>query len=609
MDRHHAHPADGNAWYAATVQETLDGLQTSYQGLTAAEAEKRLQKFGPNTLAGAEKKGPLTRFILQFHNILIYVLLAAAVITAFLQEWIDCLVIFGVTIINALIGFIQEGKAEKSLDSIRNMLAPRATVLRDGKKSTIPAEDLVPGDLILLQPGDRVPADLRLFELRDLQIDESALTGESVAVNKDIHALEENEVLAERSNMAFSGTMVTYGQGRGVVASTGKSTEIGRISSMLSRVDTLKTPLLKQMDAFGRKLTAAILVLAGLTFVFGTAIRDFGAGEMFLAAVGLAVAAIPEGLPAIMTITLAIGVQKMARRKAIIRRLPAVETLGSVTIICSDKTGTLTKNEMTVQNISTADRLFQITGAGYSPQGEFVLDGEKISPAHHPLLLQLLKATLLCNNATIQKDNEQWKVDGAPTEGALLTAAAKAGLDQNEMNKAMPRLDIIPFSSEKKFMATLNRTKEDKTEIILKGAPERILDRCTAQRHQDGDRPLDRGFWEQQGEVMASGGQRLLALAVKEMDRDRQDIPESDLEDGFVFLGLFGIIDPPREEAVEAAARLIGKCVSVHECHSAGIRVKMITGDHSLTALSIAKKLGIGDGKTALSGQDLEQMS
>jgi potassium/sodium efflux P-type ATPase len=596
-------------WHGVPVQEAFEILESSPQGLSSDQARERLEAFGPNSLAQAEKRGPLIRFILQFHNVLIYVLLAAAVVTALLQEWVDSMVIFGVTIVNALIGFIQEGKAEKSLDSIRSMLAPKAVVFRDGKRTTIEAENLVPGDVVLLKPGDKVPADLRLFETSDLQVDESALTGESVPVSKNPYEVDEDTSLGDRTDMAFSGTLVTYGQAKAVVAATAELTQIGRISSMLSQVDTLTTPLLRQVAKFGHMLTIAILLLAGLTFFFGIVIRDYGASDMFLAAVGLAVAAIPEGLPAIMTITLAIGVQRMARRNAIIRRLPAVETLGSVTIICSDKTGTLTRNEMTVQIIRTGDRLYEVTGVGYSPEGEFQEQGNKTDPQEHPVLMELLRSSLLCNEALVHESDGQWKLDGAPTEGALVTVAMKSGLTHDQVNKDYPRLNLMPFSSEKKFMATLNQSQTDGEIIILKGAPERILERCSLQRHAQEDKPIDQDFWKKEGEKIASKGQRLLAVAVKPADQGIKELKDKDVEQGFILLGLLGIIDPPREEAIEAAARLIGDCVSVKECRSAGIRVKMITGDHVLTALSIAEKLGIGDGKTALTGQDLEKKS
>ncbi|MFW5730414.1 MAG: cation-transporting P-type ATPase [Desulfonatronovibrionaceae bacterium] len=592
-------------WHAVPAEEALHLLRTDPGGLDPDQAAARLREMGPNALAEVRKKGPLSRFIKQFHNVLIYVLLAAAIITAFLQEWLDSAVIFGVTLINAVIGFIQEGKAEKSLDSIKNMLAPRAVVMRGGRKENIPADEIVPGDIVLLKAGDKVPADIRILDAWDLQIDESALTGESVPVSKAKYEVSEEAALGDRTSMAFSGTLVTYGQGTGVTAATGRHTQIGRISSMLSQVDTLTTPLLRQIARFGHFLTGAILILAGITFIFGILSRGYNATEMFMASVGLAVAAIPEGLPAIMTITLAIGVQRMARRNAIIRRLPAVETLGSVTVICSDKTGTLTKNQMTVQYVRTADHLLEVSGAGYSPEGGFSINSKEINPSDYPVLNTLLASAVLCNDAVLQKTEQGWHLEGAPTEGALITAAIKAGLDVDRLSAENPRLDVRPFSSENKFMATLNSMNRDRL-IILKGAPEKVLERCSLERHQDQDHQLDREFWNKQGELIASQGQRLLALAVKQTEQET--ISPEDLNHGFVLLGLFGIIDPPRQEAVEAAARLIGRCVAVQECHSAGIQVKMITGDHALTAVSIAEKLGIGDGNSVLTGRELENM-
>lgn len=602
---------ESTVWHAAPVQEVLQRLNSHEKGLTDQDARDRLQRFGPNLLAKAKKKGPLQRFLLQFHNVLIYVLLGAAAVTVILQEWLDAGVIFGVTVVNALIGFIQEGKAEKSLESIQGMLAPKALVQRDGQRRSMPAEELVPGDIVLLKAGDKVPADLRLLEARDLQVEEAALTGESVPVTKSRHEVEEEAALGDRASMAFSGTLVTYGQGRGVVTATAQQTEIGRISSLLSEVETLTTPLLKQMARFGQWLTLAILACAALTFAFGYLVKGFAPGEMFMAAVGLAVAAIPEGLPAIMTITLAIGVQRMAKRRAIIRRLPAVETLGSVSVICSDKTGTLSKNEMTVQSVSTPDKQFQVTGVGYEPRGGFQLSGKDIDPEQeHPELLHVLRGALLCNDASVYSREGSWVLEGSPTEGALIVAGLKAGLDQKQENELWPRKDSIPFSSENKFMATLHHDHQGRAFIYLKGAPEKIWERCSAQAGSGQDmQDLGLEFWQEQARDIASKGQRLLALAWKEVPGDKQDLEFSDLEGGFTFLALFGIIDPPREEAIKAAALLIGRCVSIDQCQSAGIVVKMITGDHVLTAKAIARELGIDNWEEALTGQELERMS
>ncbi|WP_031386648.1 cation-transporting P-type ATPase [Desulfonatronum thiodismutans] len=596
-------------WHSLDAKEVFRLLESEENGLKGSEATHRLDRYGPNELAVAKGRGALMRFLAQFNNVLIYLLLAAAVITGLLGEWLDMGVILGVVLINALIGFVQEGKAEKSLDSIRNMLAPSAVVLRDGKKQDIPATKLVPGDVILLKPGDKLPADVRLFKVRDLQIEEAALTGESVPVDKAADPVEEDSSLGDRSGMGFSGTMVTYGQGRGVVVGTGKDTEIGRISEMLSDVQSLTTPLIKQLGRFGNLLSVAIIGMAAVTFAFGYLFQGFAPGEMFMAAVGLAVAAIPEGLPAIVTITLAIGVQRMARRNAIIRSLPAVETLGSVTVICTDKTGTLTRNEMTVQTMRTADRSLTVSGVGYAPKGHFQQDDAEFDPhTDDQNVVALLRYGLLCNEAEVAEAEGQWKAQGAPTEAALVTAAMKAGLVQKEENERYPRVDVVPFSSEHKFMATLHRDPEGGGLIILKGAPEKVLEVCESQRTGEDQSKLDPDFWAQEEERIASRGQRLLALAVRRVDgKDR--LAMDDVRDGFTMLGVFGIIDPPRDEAVEAAGKLIGDREPMQECDSAGINVKMITGDHVATAKAIGLKLGIGDGENALSGKDIDAMS
>ena len=604
---------DSRHWHAMPVDETFEKLGASPEGISENDAAERRKTYGPNALEKGKTQGPVKRFLRQFHNVLIYVLLVAALVTFLLQEYVDSVVIFGVCIVNAVIGFIQEGKAEQSMEKIRNMLAPQATVLRDGRQTTIEAVDIVPGDVVLLNAGDKVPADLRLFKTNDLQIEEAALTGESVPVSKNIYEVDEDTSLGDRSGMAFSGTLATYGQGRGIVVGTGTSTEIGRISSMLNEVESITTPLIRQITKFGHVLTGVILGFAALTFLFGIVARGYAPADMFFAAVGLAVAAIPEGLPAIMTITLAIGVQRMAKRNAIIRRLPAVETLGSVTTICSDKTGTLTKNEMTVQSLRTANRLIDVTGTGYGPKGDFSIEEETIDTSQYPLLEKILRYGLLCNDAAVYEKDGRWSLEGAPTEGALVTAAMKAGLDPDTENETLPRDDSIPFSSDRKFMATLHSEQNGQGRsgkiIILKGAPERVLDRCSKQATDNGEEEFDRAFWDKQGELIAQKGKRLLAIAAREVEGDKNSLDEKDVEGGFILLGLFGIIDPPREEAISAAAVLIGECLSVAECQTAGIRVKMITGDHGLTALSIANKLGIGDGENYLTGRDLEKMS
>ncbi|WKZ31979.1 MAG: cation-transporting P-type ATPase [Thermodesulfobacteriota bacterium] len=586
-------------WHSLGVKEALEALDSGPKGITAPEAARRLKEFGPNRLTPQKKRGPLARFFSQFHNVLIYVLLIAAVITALLEHWVDSGVILGVVLVNALIGFIQEGKAEKALDAIKKMLSLNALVLRDNVKTTIHAEELVPGDMVFLQSGDKVPADMRLVSVKSLRVDEAALTGESVPVEKRAEPVPEQATIGDRSSLAFSGTLVTYGQASGVVVATGDSTEIGRISSLLSEVEPLTTRLLLSMAQFGRWLSAAIIALAAATFFFGILVRDYSAGEMFLAGIGLAVAAIPEGLPAIITITLAIGVQRMARRNAIIRRLPAVETLGSVTVICSDKTGTLTRNEMTVQTVITPGKTFAVSGVGYDPHGGFLLEGRDAVPDDHPWLMDMARAGLLCNDASLSKDDEGWMVNGDPTEGALVTLALKAGLDHALLNETFPREDAIPFESEHRFMATLNHDHEGHAFIFLKGAPERVLRMCRAQRAPGGgEEPLDASWWQGKVAETASQGQRLIAVACKPVSADMHELSFSDVEGGLTLLGMFGIIDPPRAEAISAVAL----------CKSAGIRVKMITGDHALTARAIGTAIGIGENKQAITGEEVESM-
>jgi len=583
-------------WHTYENEVIFEKLTSSADGLSQQDAQQRLQKYGPNRLRPANKKGPLARFLMQFNNVLIYVLIGAGIITSLLGHWVDSGVIFGVVAINAIIGFIQEGKAEKALDAIRNMLSQHAMVKRDGKLITLPAEQLVPGDIVFLQSGDKVPADLRLFKTRELRIEEAMLTGESVPVEKNTQIVTGQATIGDRKCLAYSGTLVTYGQGHGIVISTGDETEIGRISGMIGQVKTMTTPLLKQMAIFAQWLTLAIGIIAVATFTYGVLLHNYSAGEMFLAAVGLAVAGIPEGLPAIMTITLAIGVQRMAKVRAIIRRLPAVETLGSVTVICSDKTGTLTRNEMTVQSVATGDSTYSVSGAGYAPQGTFSVDDQNINPESFPVLQELVKACLLCNDATLTKVDDQWHMQGDPTEGALVTLALKAELEHEQSLTQHPRTDVIPFESEHRFMATLHHDHTGHGFVYLKGAPERILEICQYQRMHDQNMPIDKAYWESCMQTLASRGQRVLAIASKPATMGQQSLAFSDVESDMVLLGIVGIIDPPREEATQA----------VRDCQSAGIQVKMITGDHAITASAIGVQMGIGDGITVVTGADLD---
>lgn len=525
--------------------------------------------------------------------------MAASAVTATLGHWVDASVILAVVLLNAVIGFVQEGKAENALSAIRQMLSPNAMVMRDGRQMTVRADELLPGDIVLLQSGDKVPADLRLFRVKGLQIQESVLTGESLAVEKITEPVAQEAVIGDRRCMAYSGTLVTHGQGAGVVVATGPQTEIGRISTLVSEVESVTTPLLRQMAQFGRWLTLAILGIAMVTFAFGSLVRDYAIAEMFLAAVSLAVAAIPEGLPAIMTITLAIGVQRMAWRNAIIRRLPAVETLGAVSVICSDKTGTLTRNEMTVRTIATAGNLFELGGTGYDPHGAISLSNRDVLPEERPLLLEVIRAAVLCNDASLEQRNDEWLVHGDPMEGALLVSGLKAGLDIEAEGKQYPRTDLIPFESEHRFMATLHHSHAGDAFIFLKGAPERVLEMCARQRTMDGDQPLDSNYWLTRIEEMAQQGQRVLAIAVKPVSNEQLELKFSDVENDLLMLGLFGLIDPPREEAIAA----------VQACKRAGIRVKMITGDHGATACAIARQLKLVNADDVHTGQELESMS
>ncbi len=585
LENAHALPAD----------DALRQLGAEKEGLSSAEAARRLAQTGPNCLPAPAKDGLLKRFLKHFHDILIYILIAAAGITALLGHWIDTGVILGVVIINAIIGFVQEGKAEDALEGIRKMLSQNAQARRDGQWVEIEADTLVPGDIVRLRSGDRVPADVRLLETINLRIEESALTGESAPVDKNTDPVEASAGVGDRFGMAFSGTMVAAGRGLGVVTATGPHTELGRINRLMAEVQTLQTPLTREMAVFGKNLSMVIVGLAVLMLVIGLTLHEFALAQLILAAISFAVAAIPEGLPAILTITLALGVQRMAQRNAITRKLTAIETLGSVTVVCSDKTGTLTKNEMTVRHVITRSGDYAVAGSGYRPEGQITLDGLEVHLAQDLHLRAVVEVAAIANDTEVAEKDGQWHVTGEPTEGALRTLALKMHFDTT----GHERHDSIPFESANKFMATLNSRPGRSRVILLKGAPDRLLDRCAQELGADGQpAPLERSFWERRIDELSAQGLRVLAAAARETHDSKNELSFSDLEEDMIFLGLMGIIDPPRPEAIEA----------IRSCHAAGIRVKMITGDHAGTARAIGIEMGLGRGDSlrVISGAEIE---
>ncbi len=591
-----------NVWHTLPPNDVIVRLDSDERfGLTSAEAEQRLKRYGPNVITAKRGKSPLVRFLLQFHNPLLYILLVASVITFVLKDPVDAAIIFGAVLVNVILGYIQESRAEKAIEALARTMTMEATVIRDGKTVRIPAAALVPGDLVLLQSGDKVPADMRLIRTRDLQIAEAALTGESVPVAKQAHAaLDPDTTLAERVTMAYASTLVTYGQGAGIVVATGDKTEVGRISQLIATAHDLQTPLTRKIAHFSRLLLFVILGLAAVTFLIG-AFRDQPFLDTLMAAIALAVSAIPEGLPAAVTVTLAIGVTRMARRRAIIRKLPAVETLGSTTVICSDKTGTLTQNQMTVQRIVAGGELYETTGTGYQPAGEIRRNGAPVDLESHIALAECLRAGLLCNDSELVEKEGRWDVRGDPTEGALIVAAHKAGIHCND--RLPPRIDAIPFESQHQYMATLHDAGPDQERIVyMKGSVEAILSRCDTMLEADGRLvPCDVDAIHHATDELAREGLRVLAFARGCMPAGTTSLSHDDVTGGFTFLGLQGMVDPPRPEAIPA----------VRACQQAGIRVKMITGDHALTAAAIAEQIGLDGGRkpSVLTGREIEQLS
>jgi cation-transporting P-type ATPase F len=595
--------APSTRWHHLEMTEVVQLLQTDCEhGLNTQEVAHRQKEYGPNIVTAKGGIPAWKRFLFQFHQPLVYILLAASLTTALLHEWVDSAVIFGVVLVNAVIGFFQESKAEKAIDALNRMVLTEATVRRNGRRLRIPSSQLVPGDVVLLQSGDRVPADLRLFDVNNLQIDESALTGESLPVTKHADPLDHDVVLADRKNQAYAGTLVTYGTAEGLVWAIGDKTETGRIAWLIAEATDISTPLTKKIAAFSKLLLWVILALAVITFTFGV-LRGNAPVDMFMAAVALAVGAIPEGLPAAVTIVLAIGVSRMARRRAIIRKLPAVETLGSTTVICSDKTGTLTENQMTVQEVFAGGQTFALTGGGYEPKGDLLHQDQIADPSQHPALLECLRAGVLCNESELIVEDGRHLMQGDPTEAALLVSGAKAGLQHAATQDAHPRLGMIPFESQHMFRATLHDSQPGRT-IYKVGAVEKILPRCTDLLGADGTlQSLDPETVRLEVERMAAKGLRVIAFARRHPSADHDTLDHEHVQQGLTFLGLQGMIDPPRAEAIAAVAN----------CRSAGIRVKMITGDHAITARAIAERIGIADegsdGILAITGQELEAVS
>jgi cation-transporting ATPase F len=556
-------------------------------GLSSKQVIERLVTYGKNEIERQKSENLFIIFLKQFHQPLVYILLIAALITFVMKEKTDALVIFGVVIINAIIGFIQEAKAVRAIEALSKTMESDATVIRDNRKLKVNGKDLVPGDIVFIQSGDKVPADIRLFKVRQLRIQEAALTGESVAAEKIGTLLAEDVVLGDKRNMAFASTFVTFGQGFGIVTHTGGNTEIGKISKLIKETISLETPLIKKISKFSHTLLYIIGGMAALTFILGI-IRGEHWLEMFKAAIALAVGAIPEGLPAALAATLAIGVSRMAKRNAIIRKLPVVETLGSATVICSDKTGTLTENQMTVKKIWTSNAEYEVTGQGYNFNGSITLDGNKINVNNDKMLFECLRCGVFCNDSSIELVENDLKIQGDPTEISLLISFEKTGLDSKEIIVENKRLDVLPFESERQYMAVLTQMENGENRIYIKGAIEKILAIC------EDISPVIHDAYEK----IAAEGLRVLSFAYKTVESEK--ILEEDLLNGFTFLGLQGMIDPPRIEAISA----------IRKCHEAGIVVKMITGDHAVTAAAIAKQLGITgkNGQKAVTGAELEKL-
>lgn len=578
---------ENQKWHALEPDQVREHLETDVDnGLSKEEVSSRQERYGKNVLPEKEKTPEIIKFLRQFNDVLVYVLLGAAVVTGFLGEYIDTIVILLVVTIIAVVGYLQENKAEQALEGIKKLLETKASVIRDGKQIQVDSSDLVVGDVMVLAAGDKVPADARVVHAEKFKVEESALTGEATTVEKKIKVVPEDAVLGDRKNMIYSGTSVATGSAKALVTSIGEGTELGQINASIAEVETVKTPLIRQTTKFGQTVSIAILVISIAIYAFGYFFRDYDPIELMLTTIGLAVAAIPEGLPAVISIILALGVRNMAEKKAIVRSLPSVETLGAVSVICTDKTGTLTKNEMTVKQVVTANHDIEVSGSGYAPDGNLELNGQPFDLDDDPSMVDLLTVGKTCNDAQLYQEEGKWVVNGDPTEACLLTLAEKA-------EQPIERLKVIskiPFDSEYKYMATLVDYKDERM-IFIKGAPDRLFDMA-----ESAD--FDRAYWDEKRKEIADRGQRVLGGGFKRVDSSKETVDHEDVEDGVTFLGLYGIVDPPRPEAIEAVAA----------CRDAGIRIKMITGDHKDTAVAIARELGM-EVEGALEGKELTNMS
>lgn len=592
--------SSSSSWHAHSVDAILKMLDADAEGLNAAEVLKRRTQYGSNALKMHKGRSTFMRFLMQFHHVLIYFLIFSAAITLFLEHLVDTAVIVAVVLANALIGFIQEGKAEKAMESIREMLTPHANVIRDGQRLNVLSYEVVPGDIVLLEAGDKVPADIRLISARNVSVEEAILTGESVPTQKGTEPVAADAPVGDRTCMLFSGTLLNTGAAKGVVVATGAATEIGKVGILLSAVETITTPMVEQMGVFAKWLTFLILVIASLLLLYGYFVSKMAFADLFMVVVGLSVAAIPEGLPAITTITLAIGVRAMARRNVIVRRLPTIETLGSVSVICTDKTGTLTRNEMMVASVITHKHDLQVSGDGYKPEGGIYIQNKLLSIQEQAAVKEIALAASLCNDAAIRHHQGVWKSEGDPMESALLAFASKVQLlNFKNVRNMWHRIDEIPFDARHRFMATLNHNAEGVACIFVKGAPEQILSMCSNQNTGDGaNELLDIDYWTNEAIRISAQGQRILAFASRTISSDHLDLEMEDVKADFSFLGMVGLIDPPRPESITA----------IKQCQTAGIRVKMITGDHAGTAGAIAKQIGLQNAHSVLTGADIDRL-